>query len=88
MSLLAGVNGFVTLFVALELFSLSLYILCALDSLRWRRSRAGLKYLVIGSVGSAFLLFGSALIYGGDEARCASTRSSRRSSRAAPSTRS
>ena len=31
MSLLAGVNGFVTLFVALELFSLALYILCALD---------------------------------------------------------
>jgi NADH-quinone oxidoreductase subunit N len=65
MSLLAGVNGFVTLFVALELFSLSLYILCALDITSRASLEAGLKYLVIGSVGSAFLLFGSGLIYGG-----------------------
>ena len=65
MSLLAGVNGFVTLFVALELFSLALYILCALDITSRASLEAGLKYLVIGSVGSAFLLFGSGLIYGG-----------------------
>jgi NADH-quinone oxidoreductase subunit N len=65
MSLLAGANGFVTLFVALELFSLALYVLCALDLASLASLEAGLKYLVIGSVGSAFLLFGSGLIYGG-----------------------
>src|SRR4051794_34676855 len=64
MSMLAGVNGFVTLFVALELFSLALYTLCALDVRSLSSLEAGLKYLIIGSVGSAFLLFGAGLIYG------------------------
>jgi NADH-quinone oxidoreductase subunit N len=65
LSLLAVSNGFVTLFVALELFSLSLYILCALDVRDAASLESGLKYLIVGSVGSSFLLFGSALVYGG-----------------------
>ena len=54
-------NGFVSLFVALELFSISLYVLCALDVHDAASLESGLKYLVIGSVGSAALLFGSGL---------------------------
>ena len=63
MCLLASANGFVTLFVALELFSVSLYVLCALDVHNAASLESGLKYLVTGSVGSAALLFGSGLAY-------------------------
>ena len=65
MCLLASANGFVSLFVALELFSISLYVLCALAIDDESSLESGLKYVVTGSVGSAFLLFGSALVYGG-----------------------
>jgi NADH-quinone oxidoreductase subunit N len=64
MTLLAAANGFVTLFVSLELFSISLYVLCAIDVDSPSSLEAGLKYLIIGSVGSSFLVFGAALIYG------------------------
>ena len=57
-------NNLMTLFLGLEWFSLSLYILCALDTDRVESLEAGLKYLVVGSFGSAILLFGSALVYG------------------------
>ena len=57
-------NNLMTLFLALEWFSISLYILCAIDRDRLGRLEAALKYLVIGGFGSAVLLFGSALVYG------------------------
>ena len=63
MCLLASANGFVSLFVALELFSIALYVLCALDVHDAASLESGLKYLVTGSVGSAALLFGSGLVY-------------------------
>ncbi|HEX2071696.1 MAG TPA: NADH-quinone oxidoreductase subunit N [Thermoleophilaceae bacterium] len=64
MTLLAGAENLVTLFVGLELLSIPLYVLCA-SSVRDRRSlESGLKYLVIGSVGSATLLYGLAFVYG------------------------
>ena len=53
-----------TLFLGLEWFSIALYILCALDTHRETSLEAGLKYLIVGSFGSAILLFGSALVYG------------------------
>ncbi|MFF8314110.1 NADH-quinone oxidoreductase subunit NuoN [Streptomyces lydicus] len=58
-------NDLLTLFVALEVFSLPLYILCALA----RRQRllsqeAAVKYFLLGAFSSAFLLFGVALLYG------------------------
>ncbi|AGP55929.1 NADH-quinone oxidoreductase subunit NuoN [Streptomyces rapamycinicus] len=58
-------NDLLTLFVALEVFSLPLYILCALA----RRHRAlsqeaAVKYFLLGAFSSAFLLFGIALLYG------------------------
>jgi NADH-quinone oxidoreductase subunit N len=64
MSLLAVANSLVILFIALELFSLCLYILVAIESDELPGLEGSLKYLVIGSVGAAFLLYGSALVYG------------------------
>ncbi len=64
MIVLAGAESLIMLFVGIELLSIPLYVLCATEL--WRRTslEAGLKYLVIGSVGSATLLYGLALIYG------------------------
>ncbi|MBQ0986161.1 NADH-quinone oxidoreductase subunit NuoN [Streptomyces sp. F63] len=58
-------NDLLTLFVALEVLSLPLYVLCALA----RRQRllsqeAAVKYFLLGAFSSAFLLFGIALLYG------------------------
>jgi NADH-quinone oxidoreductase subunit N len=64
MMFLTQANSLLTLFLGLEWFSISLYILCAIDYRRERSLEAGLKYLVIGGFGSAVLLFGSALVYG------------------------
>jgi NADH-quinone oxidoreductase subunit N len=64
MVVLAGAENLVTLFVGLELLSIPLYVLCATELRRRTSLEAGLKYLVIGSVGSATLLYGLALIYG------------------------
>jgi NADH-quinone oxidoreductase subunit N len=57
-------NNLLTLFLGLEWLSISLYILCAIDRDLIRGLEAGLKYLIVGSFGSAVLLFGSALVYG------------------------
>ena len=57
-------SNLMTLFLGLEWFSIALYILCALDTHRETSLEAGLKYLIVGSFGSALLLFGSALVYG------------------------
>jgi NADH-quinone oxidoreductase subunit N len=53
-----------TMFLALEWFSIALYVLCALDTHRRTSLEAGLKYLIVGSFGSGILLFGCALVYG------------------------
>jgi NADH-quinone oxidoreductase subunit N len=63
MSLLAVANSFVTTFVALELFSICLYVLVAIETDDLRSLEGGLKYLIVGSVGAAFLLYGGALAY-------------------------
>jgi NADH-quinone oxidoreductase subunit N len=57
-------GNLLTLFLGLEWFSIALYILVALDTHRKESLEAGLKYLIVGSFGSAILLFGSALTYG------------------------
>lgn len=64
MVVLVGANDLVTLFLGLELLSIPLYVLCATEMRREGALESGLKYLIIGSVGSATLLFGSAYIYG------------------------
>ena len=64
MSLLASAQNTVILFVGLELLSIPLYVLCATEMRREHSLESGLKYLIIGSVGSATLLYGLAMIYG------------------------
>ncbi|MBN1529514.1 MAG: NADH-quinone oxidoreductase subunit N [Thermoleophilaceae bacterium] len=64
MVVLAEAESLISLFVGLELLSIPLYALCATELLQRRSLEAGLKYLVVGSVGSATLLYGLALIYG------------------------
>ena len=64
MVVLAEAESLITLFVGIELLSIPLYVLCATELRRRTSLEAGLKYLVVGSVGSATLLYGLALIYG------------------------
>jgi NADH-quinone oxidoreductase subunit N len=64
MSLLASAQNTIAVFVGLELLSIPLYVLCATELRREHSLESGLKYLIIGSVGSATLLYGLAMIYG------------------------
>ena len=64
MAFFVSAGNLMTLFLGLEWFSIALYILVALDTHRKESLEAGLKYLIVGSLGSAILLFGSALTYG------------------------
>ena len=65
MVLLAQAQNLVTFFVAIETLSIPLYILCATNMARERSLESGLKYLIVGSLGSATLLYGMAFLYGG-----------------------
>jgi NADH-quinone oxidoreductase subunit N len=65
MVILAAAQNLVTVFLGLELLSVPLYVLCATEMRRERSLESGLKYLIIGSVGSATFLYGLAFIYGG-----------------------
>jgi NADH-quinone oxidoreductase subunit N len=63
MMLMAATADFISLYIALELTSVSLYILVAF--LKDRKStEASLKYLLLGAVASAVLLYGMALVFG------------------------
>ena len=64
MAILVSAQNLVTLFVGFELLSIPLYVLCASEFWREGSLESGLKYLVIGSVGSATLVYGLALVYG------------------------
>jgi NADH-quinone oxidoreductase subunit N len=64
MVVLAGAESLITLFIGIELLSIPLYVLCGARVRQEKSLEAGLKYLVIGSVGSATLLYGLALVYG------------------------
>jgi NADH-quinone oxidoreductase subunit N len=64
MTVLAAADNLVTVFVGFELLSIPLYVLCGSRVRQEASLESGLKYLVIGSVGSATLLYGLALIYG------------------------
>ncbi|MHB8577215.1 MAG: NADH-quinone oxidoreductase subunit N [Dehalococcoidia bacterium] len=61
--LLAGANELITIFVALEMTSISQYILAGFmrDT---RSSEAGLKYLLLGAISTATLLYGMAILFG------------------------
>jgi NADH-quinone oxidoreductase subunit N len=64
MMFMVSASNLMTLFLGLEWFSLSLYVLCAIDIELETSLESGLKYLIVGSFGSAILLFGFALVYG------------------------
>jgi NADH-quinone oxidoreductase subunit N len=64
MVVLAGATSLVTIFIGYELLSIPLYVLCATEMRRTTSLESGLKYLIIGSVGSATLLYGLAFVYG------------------------
>ena len=64
MVVFASAENLITLFVGIELLSIPLYALCAAEVRREASLESGLKYLIIGSLGSATLLYGLAMIYG------------------------
>jgi NADH-quinone oxidoreductase subunit N len=61
---LVAAHDLVVVFVGFELLSIPLYVLCATHMRREHSLESGLKYLIIGSVGSATLLYGLAMVYG------------------------
>jgi NADH-quinone oxidoreductase subunit N len=62
-SLLAVANHFILFFLGIETLTLSLYILIAFEKDKNRSIEPGIKYLILASVSSAFLLFGMGLMY-------------------------
>jgi NADH-quinone oxidoreductase subunit N len=63
-TLMAAAQQLLIAFLALELASLSLYVLAGFDKSRPESAEAALKYFLFGGVSAAFLLFGFSLIYG------------------------
>jgi NADH-quinone oxidoreductase subunit N len=64
MQLLITSNSFLTLYLGLELMSLSLYALVAIQREDAIPSEAAMKYFVLGALASGFLLYGMSMIYG------------------------
>jgi NADH-quinone oxidoreductase subunit N len=64
MMLMAAAINLMTLFLALEILSIALYVLVGLDRAERRSGEAALKYFLLGAFASGFLLYGMALIYG------------------------
>ena len=62
--LLASANDFMLLFVALELVTISFYVLVAYRRHNLQALEAGVKYLILGGLSSAFLVMGVAYIFG------------------------
>ena len=61
--LLVSSYNFISFYLAIELISLSSYILAASQKKSVFSTEAALKYFVLGAIGSGFILFGSSLIY-------------------------
>ena len=64
MLVLVSAGSFLTLYLGLELLSLSLYALVALDRESRLASEAAMKYFVLGALASGMLLYGISMIYG------------------------
>src|SRR5207248_147966 len=63
MMILAAATSFLTIFLGLEMLSLALYILSGFVLRRSRSQEAGMKYFLLSSFASAFLLYGIAFTY-------------------------
>jgi NADH-quinone oxidoreductase subunit N len=64
MMILISAGDLIALYLGLELMSLSLYVVAAIDRDNMRSTEAGLKYFVLGALSSGMLLYGCSLIYG------------------------
>ncbi len=64
MIMMVSANDLMSLYLGLELSSLSLYVLAAIQRDDLRASEAGLKYFVLGALASAMTLYGMSLTYG------------------------
>ncbi|MEM8986849.1 MAG: NADH-quinone oxidoreductase subunit NuoN [Pseudomonadota bacterium] len=64
MMLMVSSNDLISLYMGVELQSLSLYVLAAFNRDSARATEAGLKYFVLGALSSGLLLYGASLIYG------------------------
>lgn len=64
MMLVAGAGDLIVMFLGIEILSVALYVLCALEVWRERSLEAGLKYLIVGAVGSSIFLYGLAFLFG------------------------
>lgn len=64
MMLMAAASDLVTVFLGIELLSISLYILAGYTRVRLASNEASLKYFLLGGFATGFLLYGMALIYG------------------------
>ena len=64
MLLMVSANDMITLYLGLEMQSLSLYVIAAINRDSLRSTEAGLKYFVLGALSSGMLLYGASLVYG------------------------
>jgi NADH-quinone oxidoreductase subunit N len=62
--IMASANDLIVLFLGLEILSLAVYVLAAMNLKRVQSQEAGMKYFVLGALSSAFFLYGIALTYG------------------------
>jgi NADH-quinone oxidoreductase subunit N len=60
----ASANDFTMLFVSIELITVTFYVLTSFQRGRLVSLEAGVKYLILGALSSAFLVFGIALVWG------------------------
>ncbi len=60
----SSANDLIMVFVSLELITVSFYVLVSFQRSRMGSLEAGVKYLILGALSSAFLIFGIALIFG------------------------
>lgn len=64
MMLMASGTDLMTIFLGLEVMSVSLYVLAGFNRANKKSNEAGLKYFLLGAFSTGFLLYGMALIYG------------------------
>ncbi|MHA6288680.1 NADH-quinone oxidoreductase subunit NuoN [Maricaulis sp. CAU 1757] len=64
MVMMVSANDLISMYMAIELQSLALYVLAAFNRDSLRASEAGLKYFVLGALSSGLLLYGASLVYG------------------------
>ena len=64
MSLMVSAANFIGLYMGMELQTLALFVLAAIDRDNVRSTEAGLKYFVLGALSSGMMLYGISLIYG------------------------